>query len=135
MNIVAFTGRTTKDVEIRYTKSSNPMAIGRFSLAVDDGFGDQKKTYFFNFTAFGKTAESLEKYVKKGTKIVATGKATQNQWTDKQGNKRSDVAFILQNWEFAESRTEQAAAAPQPQVDSEGFMQIPDGLDEDLPFV
>ena len=69
MNKVIFCGRTTKDVEMRYSQGENSMAIGRFSIAIDSGYGDKKKTNFFNCTIFGKQAEAFEKYVPKGTKF------------------------------------------------------------------
>lgn len=132
MNVCVFCGRTTKDVDLRY---SNEMAIARTSLAVDDGFGDNKKTSFFNLTAFGKSAESMEKYVPKGTKIVVNCKAQQNNWKDKQGNNRTDIGFIVNSWEFAESKNSEQKTEEKPKpTDKDGFMQIPDGLSEELPF-
>ena len=104
MNKTIFVGRTTKDIEVKYTQGSNPMAIGKFSIAVDSGYGDKKKTNFFNCTAFGKTAETFEKYVLKGTKICIECEANQNQYTDKNGNKINTVDFIVRSFEFCESR-------------------------------
>jgi single-strand DNA-binding protein len=129
MNLCIFTGRTTKDIELRHTKDG--MAVAAFSLAVDTGYGDNKKTSFFNMTAFKASAESLEKYVKKGTKIIVQCEATQNSYTDREGNKRTSVDFIVRNWEFAESKNTQTNT---PATSSDGFMNIANGVDEELPF-
>lgn len=138
MNKNYFTGRTTKDLEMRYAQGDNPMAIGRFSLAVDSGYGDKKKTNFFNMTVFGKTAENMEKMVKKGTKILVECEANQNQYKDKNGNNVNTVDFIVKSFEFCESKgsnqQSQNNDRPQPS-NSDGFMNIPDNLgDEGLPF-
>ena len=70
MNKCIFVGRTTRDVELRYTQSANPLAVGRTSIAVESGYGDKKKTRFFNISAFGEKAETMGQFVKKGTKII-----------------------------------------------------------------
>ena len=133
MNKCYFTGRMTKDIEIRYTQ--NNKAVGRFSLAVDTGFGDNKKTGFFNFTAWEKTAETLEKYAGKGSKLLLECEAVQNQYEDKNGNKVNTVDFIVRNFEFCESKKDsQDNAQPAAPTDQDGFMNIPDGIDEELPF-
>lgn len=131
MNLCIFTGRTTKDIEIRYTNDRT--AVGTFSLAVDTGYGDNKKTSFFNCVAFKATAESMEKYVKKGTKIFVQAEAQQSEYQDRDGNKRTSINFVVRNWEFAESKgsTEQTKPAP---TNGGGWMDIPDGISEELPF-
>lgn len=139
-NVCIFTGRTTNDIELRY--SQNNVAVGAFSLAVDTGYGENKKTSFFNCTAFKGTAESMEKYVKKGTKIVLQAEAVQDSYTDNHGVKRNTVNFIVRNWEFAESKASsnsepqenKAEQIPPKQTSSDDFMNIPDGLAEELPF-
>ena len=135
MNKVIFCGRTTKDIEMRYSQGENSMAIGRFSIAIDNGYGDKKKTNFFNCTIFGKQAEAFEKYVPKGTKVLLECEANQNQYTDKNGNKVNSVDFIVKSFEFCESKS-QSNSQPQPTPSNNyGFMSIPDGLeDEGLPF-
>lgn len=135
MNKVIFCGRTTKDIEMRYSQGENSMAIGRFSIAIDSGYGDKKKTSFFNCTIFGKQAEAFERYVPKGTKVLLECEANQNQYTDKNGNKVNSVDFIVKSFEFCESKS-QSNSQPQPAPsNSDGFMSIPDGLeDEGLPF-
>ena len=136
MNKCIFTGRTTKDIEIRYMQNDNQTAAGRFSLAVESGYKDKKRTDFFNMTAWGKTAETMEKYVPKGTKIIVECEARQNNYTDRNGNKVNTVDFTVLNFEFAESKNANQSEQnnrPQPSNSDDGFMQIPDNM-EDLPF-
>lgn len=138
MNKCIFTGRTTKDIEIRYMQNDNQTAVGRFSLAVESGYKDKKRTDFFNMTAWGKTAETMEKYAPKGTKIIVECEARQNNYTDRNGNKVNTVDFTALSFEFAESKNtsqQNTQERPQPmsQTDSD-FMRIPDGLEDELPF-
>ena len=133
MNKVIFCGRTTKDIEMRYSQGENSMAIGRFSIAIDNGYGDKKKTNFFNCTIFGKQAEAFEKYVPKGTKVLLECEANQNQYTDKNGNKVNSVDFIVKSFEFCESKSQSNIQPhPAPSVDM-GFMNIDTDMDS-LPF-
>lgn len=131
MNKCYFTTRTTRDLEIRYT--ANQTAVAKGSIAVDTGYGDNKQTSFFNITAWGKVAESMEKHVKKGTKLVLECEARQNSYTDKNGNKVNAVEFVVLNWEFAESKQSQQSAPQKPK--QEEWMSIPDGISEELPFM
>ena len=134
MNKVIFLGRTTKDVEMRYSQGENSMAIGRFSIAIDSGYGDKKKTKFFNCTIVGKQAEACEKYVPKGTKVLLECEANQNQYTDKNGNKVNSVDFIVKSFEFCESKS-QSSSQPQPtQSNDNSWLDIPDGVEDSLPF-
>ena len=135
MNRCIFVGRTTRDVEIHYTRANNT-AVAKFSIAVDSGYGNNKKTNFFNMTAWGKTAEALEKYARKGTKLILECQAVQNQYTNKDGNNVNTVDFTVINFEFAESKTAQQdnQPNPMPMTDSDGFINIPNGIDEELPF-
>lgn len=122
-------------MELRYSQGEKSTAIGRFSIAVDSGYGDNKKTSFFNMTAFGKTAETLEKFVKKGTKVALECEANQNQYTDKNGNKVNSVDFIVKSFEFCESKsTQRSAPQPMPSNDN-SWMDIPNDIQEELPFV
>lgn len=138
MNRCIFVGRTTRDIELRYTQANNT-AVAKFSIAVDSGYGDNKKISFLNMTAWGKSAETLERLARKGTKLIVECQAVQNQYKDKNGNNVNTVDFTVQNWEFAESKNAsqqntQERPQPMPQTDSDGFMKIPDGIDEELPF-
>lgn len=134
MNKCYFLARTTRDFEIRYTQ--NNTAVGRSAIAVDTGYGDNKKTNFFNVTAWGKTAESLEKYAPKGTKLLFECQAVQNQYTDKNDNKVNTVEFHILNFEFAESKSssQQSETNNQKAADN-SFIEIPEGMDSELPFV
>ena len=135
MNKCYFLCRTTKDVELRYTNEN--LAIGKFSIAVDTGYGDKKKTNFFNCTVFGKQAETMQKYVAKGNKILLECEALQNSYTDKNGNNVNTVDFKVLSFEFCESKgaVEPGTQNNTPQFNADGFMNIPTGLEEELPFV
>ena len=130
-------GRLTKDPEVRYTQGQNPMAIANFSLAVDRKVKKEGETSadFWNCTAFGKTGEFVEKYLKKGTKIVAQGRMQNDNYKDKNGNTVYATKFIVDTLEFAESKKdgEQQAPANNNPSAPEGFMEIPNDLGG-LPF-
>ena len=136
MNKVILMGRLTRDPEVRYSQNDSSMAIVRFSLAVDRRFkkqGDEVTADFFNCTAFGKQGEFVEKYLKKGTKIVVTGRIQNDNYTNKEGQKVYSVQIMVEEIEFAESK----AAGQSQQNDSmpgDGFMNIPDGIGNELPF-
>ena len=135
MNICIFTGRTTKEIETRYVQDN--MAVANFSLAVDNGYGENKKTSFFEMTAFKQMAENMQKLITKGQKIIVQCEAQQNEWKDKDGNKRTSINFVVRSWEFAESKGSagQAPAAKTTMpTDQHGFMSIADDVDDLLPF-
>lgn len=138
MNKVILMGRLTRDPEIRYPQNPEAAAVGRFSLAVDrrfkkDGGPDAD---FFNCVCFGRQAEFVEKYLKKGIKMLITGRVENNNYTDRDGHKVYAVQIMVEEMEFAESKAagqkhnEQTGA---PEV-GDGFMTIPDGIEEELPF-
>ena len=145
MNKVFLMGRLTRDPEVRYSQGDSQMAIARFSLAVDRKFkkqGDEVTADFFNCTAFGKQAEFVEKYLKKGTKIVVIGRIQNDNYTNKDGQKVHSVQIMVEEMEFAESK---ASAGQSEQADNntppvmgepgpDGFMNIPDGIGNELPF-
>ena len=135
MNKVIFCCRTTKDVELRYSQGENSIAIGRFSIAIDSGYGDKKKANFVNCAIFGKQAEAFEKYVQKGTKVLLECEANQNQYTDKNGNKVNSVDFIVKSFEFCESKSQSNSHPQSAQSNDNSWMSIPDNLDDSsLPF-
>ena len=138
MNKAILMGRLTRDPEIRYSQSDSNMAVARFSLAVDRRFkkqGDEVTADFFNCTAFGKRVEFVEKYLKQGTKILVTGRIQNDNYTNKDGQKVYSVQVIVEEMEFAESK---ASAGQREKEDNnmpgDGFMNIPDGIDSQLPF-
>lgn len=129
MNKLVLMGRLSRDPEVRYTQGEKSTAVARFGIAVDRR-GKDEKADFFNVTAFGKTAEFVEKYLKKGTKICLAGRIQQEEWTDKEGQKRTAVGVIAEEVEFCESKKQE-----QPATDANGFMTVPDNIDsEELPF-
>ena len=141
MNKVILMGRLTRDPEVRYSQGQNSTAIARFSIAVDRRFkrDGQPDTDFFNCTCFGRQAEFVEKYLQKGTKVVTVG-SVQNDNYEKDGVKHYNVQIMVDEIEFAESKNAQGSgndgagrsAGPAPAGD--GFMNIPTGIDEELPF-
>lgn len=134
MNDCKFSGRPTKDPEIRYTDRAQPVAIARYTLAVDRKYkkdGGQQAD-FLCIVAFGKNAEFVEKYIKKGMKIIVECHAQSGSYTNKDGNKVYYTEFVADNHEFCESKEKNNAGGQQ--ADNDGFMQIPDGVDEGLPF-
>ena len=131
-------GRLTRDPEIRYTQGDNASCIARFSLAVDRRFkrdGDQT-TDFINCVAFGKTGEFIEKYAHQGTKLVVDGRIQTGSYTNKDGNKVYTTDVVVENAEFAESKSsQQNNNNAVPQADNDGFMSIPTGVESEcLPF-
>ena len=141
MNKAILIGRLTRDPEVRYSQNDSNMAIARFSLAVDRRFkkqGDEVTADFFNCTAFGKQGEFVEKYLKKGTKVVVTGRIQNDNYTNKDGQKVYSVQIMVEELEFAESKSNSQSREGDSQQmgepDADGFMNIPDGIDSSLPF-
>ena len=158
MNIVCITGRLSQDVTVRSTANGNTVA--NFNIAVQRQMKNKDGQYdadFFNVTAFGKTAEFAEKYLAKGVKIEISGSIQNDKWTDKEGNNRISTVIYANNIAFAESKkaaqenvsqaqsqsqdkpqpqTQQRSSAPStpPQNPVDDFMDIPDGIPEELPF-
>ena len=146
MNKVVLMGRLTRDPEVRYSQGDNPLAIARFTLAVDRRFkrdGEQTAD-FINCVVFGRSAEFTEKYFHQGTKVVVSGRIQTGSYTNRDGVKVYTTEVVVEEQEFAESKAASesnggyrapAAAAPAPSVDAgDGFMNIPEGIDEELPF-
>ena len=152
MNKVILMGRLTRDPEVRYSQGENAMAIARYSLAVDRRFSrnnqDGQTADFINCVAFGRNGEFAEKYLKKGTKIAVTGRIQTGSYTNKDGQKVYTTEVVVEDHEFAESKNAGggntnnfAGSAPSPSLDAgsnqnpgDGFINIPDGIDEELPF-
>lgn len=137
MNKVILTGRLTREPEVRYSEkrdSQEQMCIARYTLAVDRR-GKDAGTDFPSVVAFGKAGEFAEKYLHKGTKIVLTGRIQTGSYTNRDGVKIYTTDIVAEDQEFAESKAAagQAAAGDYP-TDKDGFMNIPDGIDEELPF-
>lgn len=143
MNKTIQTGRLTGDPEVRYSQGEKATAIARFSLAVDRKYKREGEPTadFFNYTAFGKQAEFVEKYLKKGSKIMVTGHLMNNNY-EKDGQKIYRDVIITEEIEFAESKKQDSQSQPQQQAQpvqqptplQDGYMNIPTGLEEELPF-
>ena len=149
MNRVILMGRLTRDPNISYSQGGDNMAIARFTLAVDrrgrrqDG-ADQQNADFISCVAFGRQAEFAEKYLRQGTKIAVTGRIQTGSYTNREGQKVYTTDVVLDDIEFAESKNAQgggesnysyqAPSRPAPSAAGDGFMNIPDGIDEELPF-
>lgn len=147
MNKVLLCGRLTAAPEIRYSANNN-QAIAHYTIACDRRFkreGEQSAD-FIRCVAFGKSAEFAENYLNKGTKIIVEGRIQTGSYTDRDGKKVYTTDVVVESQEFAESKSanqqyqqqnqnQQAQVPPQPQkADNDGFMQVPDAIDEDLPF-
>lgn len=134
MNKIILCGRLTADTEIRY--SNDGKVVARFNFAVNRRFkrdGDPEAD-FFQCVAFGKIAETLEKCsVRKGTKLLLDGEMINNNY-EKDGVKHYGMQVVVNSFEFCESKGSSGQATPQPQTDSDGFMNIPADIDEELPF-
>ena len=128
MNKLTLMGRLTADPEVRYTQDSK--AVASFNFAVNRRL-DRENSDFFRCVAFGKTVEGIEKMVKKGTKLVVAGSIQNNNYTDKNGVKRYEMQVIVEEFYFCESK---GVSATNTQASPDGFMDIPDGIDEELPF-
>lgn len=134
-------GRLTRDPEVRYTQGSNPMAIARYTIAVDRRIKkeNEQSADFIPCIAFGKSAEFVEKYLRKGTKMAVVGRIQTGSYTNKDGVKVYTTEVVIEEQEFAESKNASSGGqnqAPQQKEEAgmDGFMNIPDGIEEELPF-
>ena len=147
MNKVILMGRLTRDPEVRYSQGENATAVARYTLAVDRRFNrnnDDQTADFINCVAFGRSGEFAEKYLHKGTKVAITGRIQTGSYTNKDGVRVYTTDVVVEDQEFAESKNASAAnsGGHEPsanndsalEVGSDGFMNIPDGIDEELPF-
>ena len=154
MNKVILMGRLTRDPEVRYSQGEQAMAVARYTLAVDRrGKNQENSADFIQCVAFGKAGEFAERYLHKGTKIVLTGRIQTGSYTNKEGQRVYTTDVVAEDQEFAESKAAsdrnssdfaannnygggyQQSGRPVPsQAPSDGFMNIPDGIDEELPF-
>ena len=144
MNKVILVGRFTRDPEIRYSTGESVTATARFSLAVNRRFKNAEGSYdadFINCVAFGRTGEFMERFGRKGTKFLVEGRIQTGSYTNRDGQKVYTTDVVVEEQEFAESKNAQSDAGfapvsrPQPSAAiGDGFMNIPDGIDEELPF-
>ena len=158
MNKVILMGRLTRDPDVRYSQSQSgeQMCIARYTLAVDRRFarrgqdGNDQTADFISCVAFGKSGEFAEKYLKKGTKMIISGRIQTGSYTNKDGVKVYTTEVVVEDQEFAESKNSSSnggsygdsysnnasapASNPAPTAAGDGFMNIPDGIEEELPF-
>lgn len=150
MNKVILMGRLTRDPDVRYSQGQNgeQQAIARYTLAVDRRFkreGDEQNADFISCVAFGKQSEFAEKYLKQGTKVAISGRLQTGSYTNKEGQKVYTTDVVVEEQEFAESKNTSGGngsgnAAPsgnapaQASAPNDGFMKIPQGIENDLPF-
>ncbi len=139
MNKVILMGRLVRDPEVRYTQNENSTAVARFSFAVPRKFKtDGQDCDFINCVAFGKTAEFIEKYAFKGIKLLLEGHWQTGSYTNKDGVKVYTNDCVVESCEFAESKNasqQNTQSRPEPmQTSGDGWINIPDGSDEELPF-
>lgn len=138
MNKIILCGRLTKDPEVRYSHGANATGIARYTLAVDRAFkkdGEQAAD-FINCIAFGKNADFAERYLHQGTKIIVEGRWQTGNYTNKDGQKVYTNDCVVERHEFCESKSNQQNNSIQKPIsnDNDGFMSIPDGTEEQLPF-
>ena len=150
MNKTILMGRLTRDPEVRYSQGGeNSLAIARYTLAVDRRFrrnndNNDQNADFIGCVAFGRSAEFAEKYFRQGLKVVVTGRIQTGSYMNKEGQKVYTTDVVVEDQEFAESKSASnqgshsasaASPSPSPSTDTgDGFMNIPDGIDDELPF-
>ena len=148
MNKVILMGRLTRDPEVRYSQGDSATAVARYTLAVDRRFkrDGEASADFINCVVFGKSAEFAERYFRHGIKVVVSGRIQTGSYTNRDGVKVYTTDVVVEDQEFAESKAasessmgsyRQASPSPSPAPSADigdGFMNIPDGIDEELPF-
>ena len=148
MNKVILVGRLTRDPEVRYSQGDSATAVARYTLAVDRRFkrDGEASADFINCVVFGKSAEFAERYFRQGLKVVVSGRIQTGSYTNRDGVKVYTTDVVVEDQEFAESKAasessmgsyRQASPSPSPAPSADigdGFMNIPDGIDEELPF-
>lgn len=144
MNKAILMGRLTRDPDIRYTQGSEPLCVARYTLAVDRRYkrDGEPEADFINCVAFGRLAEFAEKYLQKGTKIVISGRIQTGSYTNREGRKKYTTDIVVEEQEFAQSKAaatesetkKEETAEKQPPLQDE-FMKIPEGIEDELPFI
>lgn len=139
MNKVILMGRLTRDPEVRYTQGNEPMAIARYTLAVDRRGrkdGGEATADFIQRVAFRNNAEFAEKYLRQGTKIAITGRIQTGSYNDREGRKVYTTEVVVEEAEFAESKNKNGNQQEPPTgpASGDGFMNIPEDADDQLPF-
>ena len=136
MNKVILIGRLTRDPEVRYSQGQNPIAVARYSLAVNrkttrEGEPDAD---FINCIALGKNGDFAEKYLRKGMKIAVEGRIQTGSYTNRDGQRVYTTDIVVESHEFCESKGNDTQQTSPQSSYNDGFMNIADSLDEELPF-
>lgn len=145
MNKVILMGRLTRDPEVRYSQGENSTAVANYTLAVDRRYKreGEDNADFIGCVAFGRAAEFAEKYFRQGLKITVSGRIQTGSYIGRDGQKVYTTKVVIEEQEFAESkkssedsgnRQSSGQQADRPKPNEDGFMNIPDGIDEELPF-
>ena len=144
LNKVILMGRLTRNPEVRYSQGEKATCVARYTLAVNRRFrrdGEQDAD-FINCVAFGRQGEFAEKYLKQGTKIVISGRIQTGSYTNRDGVKVYTTDVVIEEQEFAESKkaaetssTPQNTQGVKSNPEDDGFMTIPEGVEEELPFI
>lgn len=133
MNNVTLMGRLTKDPDIRYSQGDSALCIARYTLAVNRRKKDDP-TDFISCVAFGKSGEFAEKFLHKGMRVCIRGRIQTGSYVNKDGQKVYTTDVIVEEHEFAESKQENMEAGTRQEPDLDGFMSLPDEIDDELPF-
>lgn len=128
MNRCIYMGRLTKNPEVRYSQGDDPKAVARYSIAVDRPRSENAAD-FIPCVAFGKVGEFAEKYLRKGSKVLIEGHMQSGSYTNKDGQKIYTLECIVERHEFAEGKKGDSG-----NTEADDFMNVPDGVDEELPF-
>lgn len=139
MNKVILMGRLTRDPDVRYSTGENPLAIARYTLAVDRRFhkDGEATADFISCVVFGRAAEFAEKYFRQGLKITISGRIQTGSYTNREGQKVYTTEIVVEEQEFAEGKNTGSGSSrpqPAPETDPDGFMNIPEGIEEEMPF-
>lgn len=136
INKAILMGRLTRDPEVRYSAGENSLAIARYTVAVDrrSKRAGEASADFISCVAFGRAAEFAEKYFHQGIKIAIVGRIQTGSYTNRDGQKVYTTEVVVEDQEFAESKAAAGQSEPKPADGSDGFMTIPDGIQEELPF-
>lgn len=138
MNKIILIGRLTRDVEMRYAENDNNTAVARYTLAVNRPFkqNGEQQADFLSCTVFGKTAEFAEKYLSKGMRVAVEGRVQTGSYTNQEGQKVYTTDVVVERQEFLEKKAGKNQPDANAAANNSGntYMDIPDGIDEELPF-
>ena len=136
MNKVVLMGRLTRDPEVRYSQGDSATAVARYTVAVDRRFkrDNEPTADFIPCVVFGRSAEFAEKYFRQGMRISVSGRIQTGSYTNKDGVRVYTTDIVVEEQEFAESKKSQGYGMNEEGSAGDGFMNVPDGIDEELPF-